>query len=1044
MGNFVVYKSGAGSGKTFTLVKEYLRLALYDETKLSSNYRRILAITFTNKAAAEMKTRVISTLDQIANRNELPGIGKLLCTELKVSEPELKKRSALVLSDILHHYSDLSIGTIDSFTHKIVKTFAHDLHLPVNFNVELDTETFYNKVIATIFSKIGEDAYISNLLREYALHMATDNASWDPEKQIQDFTRLLLKENASPYIDRLRSLSVDEMETIRLQILDFIKHYRNTLTTVSKKAINLIEKNGLTDEDFHYKKSGPQNFFRKCLSLDIDLEDTKSKRLTEAITEGKWTGKDGNAKAIEKIIPELNTIASELIDFISEQYTYYSLCTTLDRQMYPLMLLKKIEEISQEQKQEERLVFISEFNHKISDIINNEPTPFIYERLGDRYRHYLLDEFQDTSTLQWHNILPLIDNSLASGWYNLLVGDGKQSIYRWRNANVQQFAQLPEIQNETTHNLLLQERADSLRRNYEAKRLDRNYRSAKRVVEFNNDFFKFCSESLLDETTQTIYHQQVQISENKNDEGYVSIDLGKVDADLLDEVVCQQIKTRINDAIESGFSFRDIAILCRKNTHGNLIADYLVKQKIPVVSSDSLLLKNNLEVNTILSYLRYLIDRNDHISAASVVQYMRHSGALNEAIAHKALREITKGVSLFKILKENQIPINEETISLNNLFDHCLQIITVLNMTESAYPYIRFFLDEVNEFLVLKNSNLSAFFDWWENKSRNASMVIPETTDAVRIMTIHASKGLEFPVAIIPYCNWQFYRADNSWVNIENPQLKLPVSVVNLSKKAADSGFDKELQKEEQEQKLDNLNLLYVAFTRAVERLHILSTASEHQKSNTVFDWIETYSKKHLKTSNGIAFEIGEPGKKTKTHSSPTLQPYFLEPLRFAGPNKNIHIKASYKLNNQEAEQAKEQGLLLHFLLSKLKTKHDLENTIDEAVLQGLISSEQKPVLLNTLQKLISHPELKSYFDPGVNAKLEAELITGSGELLRPDRIVFTPETTVIIDYKTGKENTERYTAQLNKYENALRSMGQQHIKKILVYIDFMKVISLN
>lgn len=1039
----MVYKSGAGSGKTFTLVKEYLRLALYDETKLSFNYRRILAITFTNKAAAEMKTRVISTLNQIANDQGLPGMGKLLCEELQISEAELKKRATIVLSDMLHHYSDLSIGTIDSFTHKIVKTFAHDLHLPVNFNVELDTETFYNRVIATIFSKIGEDSYISHLLREYALNMATDNVAWDPEKQIQDFTRLLLKENASPYIERLKSMSVAEMETVRLQILDFIKHYRNTLTTLSKKAIALIDKNGLTDEDFYYKKSGPQNFFRKCLSMDIKPEDIKSKRLSEAISQGKWAGKDGNIKAVEKIIPELNTIAGELLDFITAHQSYYSLCSLLDRQMYPLMLLKKIEEISQEQKQEERLVFISEFNQKISDIINNEPTPFIYERLGDRYRHYLLDEFQDTSTLQWHNILPLIDNSLAMGWYNLLVGDGKQSIYRWRNANVQQFARLPEIQQED-FNALVAEREGALKRNYEAKLLDRNYRSAKRVVDFNNDFFKFCSESLLDETMQSIYYRHAQKPENTADEGYVSIELGKVEADLVDNTVCEQTRLRIVNALKSGFSLRDIAILCRKNNHGNLIADYLVKQKIPVVSSDSLLLKNNLEVNTILSYLRYLSDRNDQISAASVVEYLKHSNRINEEETHKALSEISKGVSLFRVLEGFNIKIDEDTISLNNLFDHCLQIVTILNLTESAFPYIRFFLDEVNEFLVLKNSNLSAFFEWWKNKSRNASMVIPETTDAVRIMTIHASKGLEFPVVIVPYCNWQFYRADNSWVNIEDPTLKLPVSVVSLSKKAASSGFDKELQKEEQEQKLDNLNLLYVAFTRAVERLHIISTGSESQKTNTVFNWIETYAKTHLQSVNEITFESGSMSGKTIAHSGTTLLPYFLEPLRFTGSNKNIHIKASYKLNNQEAEQAKEQGLLLHYLLSKLKTRLDLNNTIEEAVLQGIIGSEQKAPLLETLQKIISHPELETYFETGVNTKLEAELITATGELLRPDRIVFTPGATVIIDYKTGKENTERYINQLNKYENALRSMGQQHIKKILVYIDLMKVISLN
>ncbi len=1041
--NFVVYKSGAGSGKTFTLVKEYLKLSLYDEKKLQYNYKRILAVTFTNKAAAEMKTRVIKTLSEITTAHQLPTLGAILCTELNISSPELQKRASIVFSDMLHHYSDLSIGTIDSFTHKIVKTFAHDLKLPVNFNVELDTETFYNRVIATIFSKIGEDDYISQLLREYALNMASDNASWDPEKQIQDFTRLLLKENAGSYVDRLKAMSVREMEEVRAQIRDFIKHYRHTLTIVSKKAIDAIAKAGLTDNDFTYKKSGPQNFFRKCLQLSVSLTDTNGARIQEAVNSNKWAAKDGNLKLVEEIAPELNQLARELIDFIASHYTYYSLCETLDKQMYPLMLLKKIEEISSEQKLEERLVFISEFNHKIFDVINNEPTPFIYERLGERYRHYLLDEFQDTSTLQWHNILPLIDNSLAMGWYNLLVGDGKQSIYRWRNANVQQFSKLPEVEQER-YNPLMAERADALSRNYEARLLNTNFRSAKRVVEFNNDFFKFASETLLDENSRTIYEGHAQISNAKEGEGYVSVVLGKAEPELLDQQVCNQIRKHISQALDQGFEYKDIAILSRKNDQGNLIADYLVSQKIPVVSSDSLLLKNNLEVNVVLSYLRYLINRNDHISAGAVIQYLNHAGCIADTELHEVLASLAKGKSLFQILADYNIQLNEEMLSLNNLFDHCLQIITFLNLTEAAFPYLRFFLDEVNEFLVTKNSNLSSFFDWWESKSKNASMIIPENTNAVRIMTIHASKGLEFPVVIIPYCNWAYYRADNRWVDVPDPSVKLPVSVVSLSKKAAESGFEKELQKEEQEQKLDNLNLLYVAFTRAVERLHIICTASDGQKKQSVAEWVESYAENHLPKTSETDYELGTLIRNQSNHSNGTLPAFFLEPLRFNGPNQNIHIKASYKLENQDAEQARQQGLLIHFLLAQLESNIALDQTLSRAVLTGLITEDQKIPLTAILNEIVFHPELRNYFEPDIVSKREAELITANGELLRPDRLVFETEGAVIIDYKTGKENSRKYEAQLLSYENALRSMGWQNIKKILVYIDPVKVIRLN
>ena len=263
MGNFVVYKSSAGSGKTFTLVKEYLRLALHDEKKLSYNYKRILAVTFTNKAATEMKNRVVEALNQIANLEKFPFVGLLLCDEMNLPQEELKKRSRFVLSHILHHYSDFSIGTIDSFTHKIVKTFAHDLKLPVNFNIEMDTQGFYEKVIASLFSKIGEDDYISKLLKEYALTKAEDNAAWDPETQIQEFSKLLQKENSGEYIEQLKQFNADELETFRKQFLDFTRHYKNTLKTEAQKALDLISKNKLSDNDFYYKATGPQSFLQE-------------------------------------------------------------------------------------------------------------------------------------------------------------------------------------------------------------------------------------------------------------------------------------------------------------------------------------------------------------------------------------------------------------------------------------------------------------------------------------------------------------------------------------------------------------------------------------------------------------------------------------------------------------------------------------------------------------------------------------------------------------------------------------------------------------
>ncbi|MBX3163134.1 MAG: UvrD-helicase domain-containing protein [Bacteroidetes bacterium] len=1035
MQNFVVYKSGAGSGKTFTLVKEYLRLALHDEKKLSYNYKRILAVTFTNKAAAEMKSRVIDALYKIAHDNELPFIGTTLCEELKVSESELKKRAQLLLSAILHHYSDFAIGTIDSFTHKIVKTFAHDLDLPVNFNIELDTQGFYEKVISELFSQIGEDEQVSKLLKEYALNKAEDNKSWDSEKDIQDFSKLLLKEHSEKYIEQLKQFNSQELEQFRKQFIDFVFSYRTVLKSEAQKAISLIKENNLTDDDFLYSGSGAQNFFKKCVNAVVTLEDTNGARLTKAVEENKWAGKNANSK-LEEISPELTKIAQTLIHYIREHYSYYVLCSLLEKQMYPLMLLKKIEEISQEKKQEEKLVFISEFNQKIFDIIQNEPTPFIYERLGERYQHYLLDEFQDTSRLQWQNILPLLDNSLSNGWYNLIVGDGKQSIYRWRNANVNQFVSLPNIEN-AKDNPIMAQRNEALQRNFSEKFLNTNFRSTKTIVEFNNQLFETLKENLLSEENKRIYEKHAQETKS-SEEGYITVTTGK--SEDLDDFICNTIKSQIDKARKDKFSYKDVCILVRKNSHGNLIANYLVEQKIPVLSSDSLLLKNNLEINVLLSYLNYLVNTEDAISAASVLNYLWQSKQIGEDEFHNHLIDLHERKSLSDILKKHNIFLNTNELSLNNLLDNCIAIANALGLNKSGFHYIRFFLDEVSEFLALKNSNISSFFDWWESRGERASMIIPENTDAVKIMTIHASKGLEFPVVIVPYCNWKYFRENEDWVSIKNEKVKLPASVIKLSKNvSADAGFTAEFEEEQQEQILDNLNVLYVAFTRAVNRLHIISTKSAANNQKNIDAWIENSVSKLYAPTKENFYEVGKALPKQVFHDK-HFSSFELEPLDFVTPNNVVRIKAAYP-NSDETENARLQGIVMHQILSNIKSADDLESAVNSAISEGLVNVNEAQEIKTKLSQLIHHAELKNYFQPNVNCKLEAELITQNAEILRPDRIVFLENETVLMDYKTGKENNQKYFKQLFKYEQALNTIGHNPVKKILVYIDEMKVV---
>ncbi len=1041
MNNFVVYRSSAGSGKTFTLVKEYLRLSLSDPKKLNSNYKRILAVTFTNKAAAEMKQRILDALDQIANQTKTPFTGDLLCAELNITPLELKQRARIVLSQILHHYSDFSIGTIDSFTHKIVKTFAHDLKLPVNFNLEMDVEGFYDKVISTLFNQIGEDEYVSKLLKEFVLNKAEENASWDPERAIKEFARLLQKENSDNYLQQLKNFSTEELEEVRKQLFAYITHYNYFLKTEGQKALDVISKNGLIDNDFAYKSSGPQNFFKKCVEQSVELENTVKGRTIDAIEKNQWANKETlNKNKVEQITPQLNAIAKELIEFIKENHSYYSLCKLLSTQIYPLLLLKKIEEISNDKKQEERLVFISEFNKNIFELINNEPTPFIYERLGEKYQHYLLDEFQDTSTLQWHNILPLVDNSLSNGWFNLIVGDGKQSIYRWRNANVKQFIALPEIEN-VNDNFLVDERSDNLKRNFKEDLLNTNYRSLSTVINFNNLLFDKLSADLLNEDHKKIYLNQTQNIKHSAT-GLVTINTGKVNREELEDLNFSLIKEQIKNAVESKFEYRDICIIVRKNTHGNIIADFLMENKIPIVSSDSLLLKNNLEINTVISYLNYLSNSDDKVSATAVINYLQQTGKIGNKQFASGAQKLARNISLFEVLNEFGVSLPSQDLSLNNLFDHCLIIINTLELNIKGYPYLRFFLDEVNEYLITKNSNIASFCEWWKTRSKKASLIIPANTNAVKIMTIHASKGLEFPVVIVPFCNSNYYRANDNWVTIANDKVKLPVAAINFTSRVKNAGFEKEYVAEEQEQILENLNLLYVAFTRASERLHIISAYSNNSKT-LISNWLENYLSNNFKEREPNLYVIGEPNNKQLQHSKENSGYFNLHPLKFDTSANVVQIKAAHLINSTDTEDAKEMGIVIHWILSKIKTENQLDEATNAALLEGLINSSQINSIKEKLKKLVTHPELKNYYSENKSYKIETEIATFTGEILRPDRIILEENAATIIDYKTGKENNKKYFKQLTKYEEALTNMGYSSIKSLLVYIDDLTIVEL-
>lgn len=1043
--NFIVYKSSAGSGKTFTLVKEYLKLALANKHDLTKAYRSVLAITFTNKAASEMKERIIKALKEIStgNNNLLSG---LLTAELGISAEDLRSRAEIVLTDILHNYSDFSIGTIDSFTHRIIRTFALDLKLPINFQIETDADTIFRKVVSLLIGNLGKNELVTNYLVEFSKAQIEDNRNWDPEQTLIDFIKEINKEGANELIEQLSDYTISDFEAVKKQLHGVIREYESFLKLNGEKALKLIAAKQLSASAFASGGAGIYNLYVKLAALKETSEtELFGANVNKTLQDDKWHGGKASADekaAIDSIKQELNAIALTVLNYIRENEQRYNVFQLVYKNIYAMGLVNELAKLTNEYKADENILFISEFNERISEVVNEEPTPFIFERLGDRYKHFLLDEFQDTSAMQWQNMLPLIDNSLGNGNLNLIVGDGKQSIYRWRNADVEQFVNLPQI-NSIKKNDILLEREDALVRNFKAEVLNRNFRSQSVIVKFNNLLFEHLSETVLHEELKKIYHQHAQ-EFKPGDNGFVSIDLPDLLDEDADKTNVHYILNYIQQALSDGYRYNDICVIVRQNKHGNTVANALIENGIPVVSADSLLLSRAEEVNVITSFLKYSVNQKDFVSASAVINYLHLKQYCNEEEYVRYLRQIhSSGKSLFSVIGECGLEIDALKMSSSNLFDGCLEIIQSLKLNESNPQYVRFFLDEVLLFLQSNTSNTSLFIDWWEKRTEKASVIIPEGMEAVNIMTIHASKGLEFPVVITPFLAWDVEKVQSIWVDIEDEQIRLPVALINTSKAADKTPYQPLAEKERQQQTLDSLNMLYVDFTRAVERLHIISPKLKKKSTKNCHTWLAQFAT----AQDGFDAEkqqlnIGTLSKKeTTSHTKNALEPLRINELQFNRNEGLINIKGASGYNlNEEVTKARDYGILVHYILSQIQTLADLDLVLANAVAAGDITTEESHKINSEIRQLLSINSIAPYFEPGLTIKNEIEILTAAGEILRPDRVVIIDQEAIVIDYKTGKKNASKYHAQMRDYENALLSLGYASVKKFLLYIPEQEV----
>ena len=1072
MSNLKIYKASAGSGKTYTLTEEYLKL-LFESP---SNYRHILAVTFTNKATAEMRSRILETLSNLSNREiENPEHLEELMKTTKKTEDEIRKESKKLLRALLHDYSQFSISTIDSFFQKVTRSFSQEIGLSTEFNLEFDSASIIEQAVdRLIFTMdLPENREIKDWLINFALEQIEDEKGWNISWAIEELAKQTLKEEFQ--IAKKKISGKDEFKVIlknyKTELNKIVKTKEEEIIKLAQEVLDKIESNGVVlKDDFAGKSRGPMMIFQDLATIDIKQAISKNTflRRVNTIFEGAESiqHKSIDNEAIVThlyntvIIPNLKNITVLLLD--------YTTAAVIFPDLNSLGLIDDLDEKIKEVSKEKNIFLLSNTNYLINQIIDSNEAPFIYEKIGTRYEHFMIDEFQDTSTLQYKNFLPLVENSLSSGKESLFVGDVKQAIYRWRNSD---------------WNLLAsQVNKDFAKYNIIEPPLATNWRSSKDIVEFNNEFFKSTSQFLQDRIVEDIGNidesddyeelktkitnaysnlEQKVAPKNINNRGYVSIQYSGTKPEENEESNISLVIEEIEKLLEAGFDYSDIAILVRTNNEGTIISNALLahEKRYPVISNISLILNNSIAVQLIVAQLEFIIKPYDFVLENFIRLYQLSDIFTDEQIDgpfnlsnNFTNEEVNKKweeykTELFDLQKKPLYDLVEAII--NKLPDY------IYNKNRE---YIKAFLSKVLDYINTETSDISQFLNYWDIQKKDTALTLPENQNAIKILSVHKSKGLEFEAVIIPFLDWGLSKTSKIWVSptIEpyNKIGYLPISggenLLNLSH------FKKEYLTEKTSSITDTLNVCYVAFTRAKTSLSLI--IKEHKEksksvnySTVIDDFIKTYisnpaieSKVNQETKN---IEIGKLEKREKKREEETLQTdrisetieiaeYRHTPIQGRIIN---HIESKeYFSQSEEEKEAISYGRLMHEVFEKIKTKDDINKAVTELKISGKISSFEIDNFMNLITEKLNNPKIQKWFDGAYRVKTETDIIASN--IRRPDRVMISDEEILVVDYKFGVTKNDKNIKQVEEYLRLIHQIESKKVRGFVWYINLNEI----
>ncbi|CAM3916752.1 MULTISPECIES: UvrD-helicase domain-containing protein [Flavobacterium] len=1038
---FTLYDASAGSGKTYTLTKEYLKILFLASS--DDAYKRILAITFTNKAVEEMKSRIVDSLYEFSKNDSSDKaleVLKAISRETGLSITTLKDKSKAIIKNIIHNYAAFGISTIDKFTHKVIRSFAQDLNLPPNFEVSLDTDSILQEAVDLVISKVGEDKFLTQLLIDFTRDKTDEDKNWDISRELVEVSKLLVNENDVNEINEFETKSFEDFSVIKEVLKKKIKEFEEENKVVASKCLLLISDSNIDLASFS-RKTFP-NHIEKIESNTLSVKDNYKYLSFEDIAINK-TAKD--KAVIESVSGDLLVLLNHAYYNIAKMSFYEAFLQNIN----PLSLLNTINQEFKKIQQEQNILSISDFNKIIFNEIQNQPAPFIYERLGEKYRHFFIDEFQDTSIMQWQNLVPLIDNALSSEDNGIrgslmLVGDPKQSIYRWRGGKAEQFIALGKEGVNPFSN-----------KDKQTIRLDTNYRSYAEVIKFNNDFFSFLSSKFDNEDYKELYLENSFQKTNNKEGGYVNISFINTEEEdfsfeeddkeysLKTKLYLDKTLETIDKVLEKGFEYRDIVLLTRRKLDGVYLANHLTESNIPILSSETLLIQNATEVKLIIDVLRFLKNSKDQESKVKVLyfigKYNQEEFAVHDFIL---LTKDLSEVDLEKHLNGVGLEISFKNCRKKSLYEAVEIIVATFIKEKINTSYVQYFLDLVLERDNKTQSGISDFLDYWDKTGYKKSIPSPEGNNAVRIMTIHKSKGLEFSVVIYPFAeeNFSGNSRNKLWIDFDDKeQIDFPKALVNQKKDVVTYGENakKIYEEKTQEEILDIVNVLYVALTRAEEQLYVISnhlvnkTGLPNNLSSYFIEFLQNLGKYN---EAELEYEFGDFSRKSiKKHFNNEQK--FIKLVSRKLEAKKIKIAQREALMwDTEQQKAIEFGNLLHEILAFVVNRDDVDLAINIALENGLITVAQKESIKKILCEIVNHVELNDFFDGEGVVYNEQTIIKKDFGNTKPDKVVVKGKEAFLLDYKTG-ESDIKYTDQLNGYAALIEEMGIKVVKKALVYV---------